>query len=186
MIKWFAMMKAASDGLMLDDSNGTRDHHDLWYSNDSLVARRSSRFRIPDGAKLDAGGTSPAWHLAATMSGTLMLGLLAGLLVFLAGAFCWRRGWLGGGDVKLLAATAVLVSPSLVVNLLLDVALAGGARAMIYLAMARLVAPPYTTSRPSGMLRRIRRAELYRIYRRGPLPYASAIAAGTLFVLFKG
>ena len=55
-----------------------------------------------------------------------MLGLLAGLLVFLAGAFCWRRGWLGGGDVKLLAATAVLVPPSLVVNLLLDVALAGG------------------------------------------------------------
>ena len=124
--------------------------------------------------------------LLRLMSGTLMLGLLAGLLVFLAGAFCWRRGWLGGGDVKLLAATAVLVSPSLVVNLLLDVALAGGALAMIYLAMARLVAPPYTTSRPSGMLRRIRRAELYRIYRRGPLPYASAIAAGTLFVLFKG
>ena len=120
------------------------------------------------------------------MSGTLMLGLLAGLLVFLAGAFCWRRGWLGGGDVKLLAATAVLVPPSLVVNLLLDVALAGGALAMIYLAMTRLVAPPHITPRPPGMLRRIRRTELYRVRRRGPLPYASAIAAGTLFILFKG
>ena len=64
--------------------------------------------------------------LLRLMSGSLMLGLLAGLLVFLGGAFCWRRGWLGGGDVKLLAATAVLVPPSLVVNLLLDVALAGG------------------------------------------------------------
>jgi prepilin peptidase CpaA len=120
------------------------------------------------------------------MSGTLILGLLAGLLIFLGGTFCWRRGWLGGGDVKLLTATAVLVPPSLVVNLLLDVALAGGVLAMIYLAMARLVAPPPSTPRPPGMLRRIYRAELYRVRRRGPLPYASAIAAGTLFVLFKG
>jgi prepilin peptidase CpaA len=124
--------------------------------------------------------------LLRLMSGTLMLGLLAGLLVFLAAAFCWRRGWLGGGDVKLLAATAVLVSPSLVGNLLLDVALAGGVLAMIYLAMARLVAPPSSIPRPPGMLQRIRRAELYRVRRGGPLPYASAIAAGTLFVLFKG
>jgi prepilin peptidase CpaA len=119
-------------------------------------------------------------------SGTLMLGLLAGLLVFLAGAFCWRRGWLGGGDVKLLAATAVLVPPPLVVNLLLDVALAGGVLAIIYLATSCLVRRPSTTPRPPGMLRRICRAELYRVRRRGPLPYASAIAAGTLFVLFKG
>jgi prepilin peptidase CpaA len=124
--------------------------------------------------------------LLQLMSGTLMLGLLAGLLVFLAGVFCWRRGWLGGGDVKLLATTAVLVPPSLVVNLLLDVALAGGVLALIYLAMARFVAPQSSTPRPLGMFRRIRRAELYRVRRRGPLPYASAIAAGTLFVLLKG
>jgi prepilin peptidase CpaA len=124
--------------------------------------------------------------LLRLMSGTLILGLLAGLLIFLAGVFCWRRGWLGGGDVKLLAATAVLVPPSLVVNLLLDVALAGGVLAMIYLAMARLVALPSGTPRPSGMLQRIRRVELFRVRRGGPLPYASAIAAGTLFVLFKG
>jgi prepilin peptidase CpaA len=124
--------------------------------------------------------------LLRLMSGTLMLGLLAGLLIFLGGAFCWRRGWLGGGDVKLLAAAAVLVPPELVVNLLLNVALAGGALAMIYLALARLVAPPSSTPRPPGMFRRIRRAELYRVHRRGPLPYASAIAAGALLVLFKG
>jgi prepilin peptidase CpaA len=120
------------------------------------------------------------------MGGTLVPGLLAGLLVLLAGAFCWRRGWLGGGDVKLLAATAVLVPPSLVINLLLDVALAGGVLAMIYLAMARLVASPAGIARPPGLFRRIRRAELYRVRRRGSLPYASAIAAGTLIVLFKG
>ena len=105
--------------------------------------------------------------LLRIMSGTLMLGLLVGLLIFLGGALCWRRGWLGGGDVKLLAATAVLVPPSLVVNLLLDVALAGGVLAMIYLAMGRLVAPPSSTPRLPGMLRRICRAELYRVRRRG-------------------
>jgi prepilin peptidase CpaA len=180
------MMKAASDGLM-------------WTTAMELaiitICGIATTTLLLAGVHDLAFRTVPNWMpvvlllpgiLLRLNTGTLMLGLLAGLLVFLAGAFCWRNGWLGGGDVKLLAATAVLVPPSLVVNLLLDVALAGGALAMIYLAMARLVAPPSGTPRPPGMLRRIRRVELYRVRRRRPLPYASAIAAGALFVLFKG
>jgi prepilin peptidase CpaA len=127
-----------------------------------------------------------AGSLLRIMSGTLVLGLLAGLLIFLGAAFCWRRGWLGGGDVKLLATAAVLVPPALAANLLLDVALAGGVLAILYLALARLVTQPFVTPRPRALLRRICRAERYRIHRRGPLPYASAIAAGALFVLFEG
>jgi prepilin peptidase CpaA len=124
--------------------------------------------------------------LIRTTSGTLILGLLASLLIFFGAAFCWQRGWLGGGDVKLLGAAALLVPPILAVNLLLDVALAGGVLAILYLAMARLVRQPFVTPRPHALLRRICRAERYRIHRRGPLPYASAIAAGALFVLFEG
>jgi prepilin peptidase CpaA len=124
--------------------------------------------------------------LTRTMDGTLILGLLACLLVFLGAAFCWQRRWLGGGDVKLLSAAALLVPPILAVNLLLDVALAGGVLAILYLAMARLVTQPSVAPRPPGLLRRVCRVERRRIHRRGPLPYASAIAAGSLLVLLKG
>lgn len=124
--------------------------------------------------------------LLQILSGTLMLGLLAGALVFLGAAFCWHRGWLGGGDVKLLAAVTVLVPPTLTLNLLLDIALAGGILALLYLLLARLVTRPLIVPRQPGLLRRIWRAELYRIHRGGPLPYALAIATGAFLVLLKG
>jgi len=123
--------------------------------------------------------------LRHAIHGNPAIAALTGLLVTLAAAGCWWRGWLGGGDVKLLGAVAVLVPSSLAPRLLGDVALAGGALALLYLALSRLVpAPPVT--RPAALCARIRRAEQWRVRRRGPLPYASAIAAGALFVLLKG
>jgi prepilin peptidase CpaA len=123
--------------------------------------------------------------LINTQNGTVITGLLAGCLIFAAAAICWQRGWLGGGDVKLLAACGMLVPPTLAVSMLLDVALSGGVLAIIYLALGRLITTP-TEPRPSGLLQRICRAERYRIQRRTSLPYGSAIAAGALFVLLKG
>src|ERR1700759_51988 len=64
--------------------------------------------------------------LVQVAKGTLLPGLAATGRIFLCGASCWRRGWLGGGDVKLLAAVTMLVPPSLAVTLLFDVALSGG------------------------------------------------------------
>jgi prepilin peptidase CpaA len=123
--------------------------------------------------------------LMRVQSGTLMLGLLTGFLILIGTTICWLRGWLGGGDVKLLAACGVLVPPALAVSLLLAVALSGGLLAMLYLGFAKMVSP-ITRSRPSGLIRRVCRVERRRIQHRGPLPYASAIAAGTLFVLLRG
>jgi hypothetical protein len=40
--------------------------------------------------------------------------------------------------------------------------------------------------RPAGLLRRVWRTERYRMHRRGPLPYASAIAAAALLTLVGG
>ena len=56
--------------------------------------------------------------------------LAASAAVFLFGALCWRFGWLGGGDVKLLAACAWLVSPALVPQLVLLTAIVGGILAL--------------------------------------------------------
>ena len=112
-------------------------------------------------------------------------GLLACALILLGAGFCWRRGWLGGGDVKLLAACGVLAPPGLPGVMLLDVALAGGVLALLYLALGRVLAAPGATC-PPGWLRGILWAERQRIHSRSPMPYASAIAAGALLVLYNG
>ena len=114
--------------------------------------------------------------------GDLWAGLAAGGLVFAAAAWCWRRGWLGGGDVKLLAACALSVPPHLVPELLAAIAIAGAGLALIYLAARRWVRPA-GGARPAGLLARAVRAERWRIARGGPLPYAVAIAIGSLAVL---
>ena len=117
--------------------------------------------------------------------GTLLAGGLVACIVFAAGFLIWWRGLLGGGDVKLLAAVSLLVAPAMALDLLVCIALAGGALALLYLLLGRLASPPMR-ERPARLASRILRVEQWRIRRGGPLPYASAIAAGTLVILFQG
>lgn len=117
-------------------------------------------------------------------SGDLTLGLASAFAVFLLAFACWHRGWLGGGDVKLLAAAALLVAPGGVPGLILSVALAGGVLAAVYLLL-RAALPDPDGSRPTTRLLRILRVEQWRIRRRAPLPYASAICAGVVFMLLS-
>ncbi len=93
--------------------------------------------------------------------------------------FFWRMGWMGGGDVKLLTAASFFVPPTLQsqASLISGTALAGGVLALTYLAASAIVRRP-TGSRPQGFLPRVLRCEQWRVSRRGPLPYAAAIAVG--------
>jgi prepilin peptidase CpaA len=59
------------------------------------------------------------------------------LAVFAVGAVLFARGWLGGGDVKLLAAVALWHGVRLLPALLLWVALVGGGLGLLCLAMRR-------------------------------------------------
>ncbi len=119
-------------------------------------------------------------------SGTLAAGALAAACVFALGFLCWRRGWMGGGDVKLLAAATLTVPPLAVAGWLAAVALAGGALAGLYLLLGALLPPVRSNpERNARGLIRILRRERRRIARRGPVPYAAAIAAGTVFVLIR-
>ena len=111
------------------------------------------------------------------LDGQLAAALTGGGLVFAATWQLWRRGWIGGGDVKLLTACALLVRPASVPELILTTALAGGVLALVYIAAARLL-PRTLPPRPSHRLGRIWRAEQRRIRRGLSLPYACAIAAG--------
>jgi prepilin peptidase CpaA len=103
----------------------------------------------------------------------------------------WVLGVMGGGDVKLWAATALLIPPQLRVelNFFMGVFLIGGLLGLVYLALwplLRRVRRPVTGlrhMRDMGLVRRVLRAEAWRICRRGPLPYALAIAASAILTL---
>lgn len=101
------------------------------------------------------------------------------LLVFLGFALLHARNLIGGGDVKLIAALAAGTAPLDVPALLFWIGLAGGILGVAYIILARVL--PKTALRPHAALpARIVALEANRIVRRGPMPYALAIAAGTL------
>ena len=111
--------------------------------------------------------------------------LLVFLIVFFGAAVFWYCHWMGGADVKLLAAVTLLVQPALVPSLLAAIALSGGVLALVYLvARHRVPAPP--SPRPAHVLRRILRTERWRLRRGGPLPYAVAIASGAAITVVHG
>jgi prepilin peptidase CpaA len=104
-------------------------------------------------------------------------GLGAAAFVFALTFICWRMGWMGGGDVKLLTAAAIFVAPLTVPMMVAGTALAGGVLAAVYVVGRRVARRP-VAPRPPGFVGRILRCEQWRLHRGGPLPYAAAIAAG--------
>ncbi len=122
--------------------------------------------------------------LATVQHRLLASGIIAALL-FLATLVPWLRGYMGGADAKLIAASGLLVPPGSVMGMLLVTSLAGGALCLPYLPGRRLFSRP-AAGRPDRLLARIMRCERWRLRRRGPLPYAVAIATGTLFALLHG
>ncbi len=123
--------------------------------------------------------------LLRIMDGTMVAGLVAAAVVFAIAVVCWRRGWLGGADVKLFTAGALLVAPRAATGFVLASCLAGGILALAYVMLSCVVPPP-AAGRPASLLRRYFRLEQRRLRRRGPLPYATAIAAGAAFILLRG
>jgi prepilin peptidase CpaA len=95
------------------------------------------------------------------------LGVLTGVAVFGGGAVMFARGWLGGGDVKLLAAVAVWAGPERLGELLQVTAFAGAVLAVAMLLRLRRRTPGgWTMQAPLA----------------APMPFGVAIAAGGLAV----
>lgn len=95
--------------------------------------------------------------------------LLLFALVLGVGAFLFALGWMGGGDVKLLAGCALWFGLGSGWKMLVAVSIAGGLESLIIMLMRRL---PW----PESFFRRIdwlRKGE--------PLPYGVAIAAGMIW-----
>lgn len=100
-------------------------------------------------------------------------GLAIGAATFAFGIVLFARNWLGGGDVKLLAAIALWVPPPLLAGFALATSLAGAGLSVAMLSPLRrhLPAAPVSPAHERALHQ--------------PIPFAIAIAAGGLFVLLK-
>lgn len=116
-----------------------------------------------------SGGVAIAAFVAVAIDGPI-IGLWQNLLLFAAvlavGTMLFARGVMGGGDIKLLAASALWFDLSQGWKMLVAVALAGG---LVTIATMLLRLLPW----PDAV-----RKHLALVRRRESIPYAVAIAAG--------
>ena len=122
------------------------------------------------------------WPLYFLAAPSLYGGLAAigcALLAFLVGALLFARGWLGGGDVKLLSVAVLWAGPAGTPALLLLTAVLGGALALFLLmplgnqliaATRALVGQPLLTAERGLAM---------------PVPYGVAIAGAALIVILS-
>jgi prepilin peptidase CpaA len=110
--------------------------------------------------------------------------LMVAAILFLLLLLVYTRGWIGGGDIKLLVALAIGLPLTGVIQLLTITALAGGVLALVHLMMRLL---PYPRLAPAGssFVRRVYAVERWRHLRHAPLPYGVAIACGGIWTVFS-
>lgn len=124
------------------------------------------RLRISDWL---SGGIAVLAFVALVLDGPVV-GLWQNFLLFAVvlavGTFMFGRGWMGGGDIKLLAASALWFNLSDGWKLLVAIAIAGGIEALLIIIVRRL---PWSDAL---------RTKVLLLRRRGPIPYGIAIALG--------
>ena len=140
---------------------------------------------IPNRLVLGIGGTE---IICQFLAGSTSSAMMAAAAILTFAAFCWRQGYLGGGDAKLIAAACLVVAPDQVISLILATAIAGGFLSIFYIALKSICIEFPHAARPPArwLVARILRVERHRLRHKITLPYATAIAAGTLFVLWRG
>ncbi len=105
----------------------------------------------------------------------------AGALMFAAGTAVYAFGFLGGGDVKLLAATSLWIAFGLLLQYLIYVAIIGGALSLVLIALRRIL--------QVILVRFASRPELITLPRLlvpgESVPYGVAIAVGAIPVIWS-
>jgi prepilin peptidase CpaA len=110
--------------------------------------------------------------------------LIVATILLLLLLVIYKRGWIGGGDVKLLVALAIGLPLVGVIQLLTITALAGGVLALVHLTM-RLLPYPQLAPAGSSLVRRVYAIERWRNLRHAPLPYGVAIACGGIWTVLN-
>ena len=137
-----------------------------------LIAALEDGWRMRIG-NLTSGAIAIGAFVAIALDGPIV-GLWQNLLLFVGvlaiGTVFFSRSWMGGGDVKLLAAGGLWCDFSTGWKMLVAVALAGGLETVLILLSRGF---PWSD-------RTLERVEFLR--RRGGIPYGIAIAAGLILV----
>lgn len=132
---------------------------------------------IPNAVSLGLAALFPVTALLVPLDLDWLSHLAAAVAVFLGGALLFRLNKLGGGDVKLISAAALWTGLERLFDLLVYVALAGGALALALLALRRVVAAMRAAHPALGEL------AVPRVLRPGEsIPYGVAIAAGAILL----
>ncbi|MEP4380658.1 MAG: prepilin peptidase [Alphaproteobacteria bacterium] len=133
-------------------------------------------YRIPNSISLAIAASFPIFVLAG--GADFRGGLFAGGLVFAVGVFLYSRGWMGGGDVKLLAALSLWAGTELVLPMVVIITLTGGIMSFAEWfrigGFNRLLARHIPTMDGAIAVPAARE--------RAVVPYAAAILAGALYV----
>ena len=120
---------------------------------------------------------------ALTRPVSLWINVIVALVVVVVLGALAHLDSLGAGDIKLMAATTLLVSPSQIAGLLVAVALAGGILSLVYLAFhfaLNRLAPRASSRRRRRAIPRWWQHERARIADGRTVPYAVAISGGSI------
>ncbi len=128
------------------------------------------RFEIPDSLSIVIALAAVAYAIATPGFGWVSHLASTGL-VFAVGLLAFARGWMGGGDVKLLTAIAAWTGLAGLPMQLIATAVAGGVLALVLIMTRRGLALAGVDLERAPQL----------FQSDAPLPYAVAIAAGTFW-----
>lgn len=138
----------------------------------------STRYTIPNWL---VGGVLLAYPFAVFTSPIPVdwqMAIAGAAVVLVLGFIVFSLRWMGGGDVKLIAALALWVGLKHLADFIFIVALLGGALSLFLWGFRKLL--PYIPGKP-------KKENLPRILQEGaPVPYGIAIALGFLILLWTG
>lgn len=151
----------------------------LVFAGALLLAAASDvrRYLIPNRFSLAILAAYVPFALTGPLVGALT-GAFTAFMAFVIGLFFFSRGWLGGGDVKLIVASTLWAGPLHVGDFLLATTLAGAALAGLYLTPVRHYLPAAPIPAPGPASAASVPGEPRRLQQ--PIPFAVAIAIGGL------
>lgn len=134
------------------------------------VLTDAETLRIPNRLCLALVAIYPAYLLASPIQVDWPGALLLATAVFAAGLGAFAAGWMGGGDVKLMAATALWVGPGSFSLFVLVTAVVGGLISLLMLSGIRFTVAQ--AAEAAGF------ADIRDVILGRSIPYGVAIAAG--------
>ena len=138
----------------------------------------ASRLIIPNWVSVGLVASYFTYALAVQNESPIFLHLIVAGIVFLIGLAFFVRKWVGGGDVKFLAAVALWAGPGLILPLLMIMSVTGIALALIVLFARMHFGEMAADAGPRGAARLVPRW-----VRLGLCPYGIAIGLASLLTV---